>query len=363
MTPHFTKIHNRFKLNGHHFSFEALKEVAYSLVKEGESFEQDIGQFLMDWLDASSTVSVKTSGSTGVPKTIKIQKQYMVNSAIATGDYFKLEPGDTALHCLPSKFIAGKMMLVRALVLGLELECVQPSSSPVWETEKHYDFSAMVPLQLSNVLSATQNISKLIVGGAKLSDDLKTRILQTHLKCYETYGMTETITHVAVKAVTSKGQNGDIYFKALPNVNFSQDERDCLVVDAPTISKDTIVTNDVVDLKSETSFEWLGRYDNVINSGGLKLFPEQLEELLSKIITEPFMVSSIPDDVLGQKVVLIVESETLDHAILLETIKSSKFLSKQQLPKQIVGLKRLVYTKNGKLQRQKTKQLAIDTLT
>ena len=140
MTPHFKKVHNRFELNGHHYSFTDLMEVAYSYVKEGEPYQQDLGNFLLDWLDDKNYILVKTSGSTGNPKRIKIKKQAMVNSAIMTGNFFNLSPGDKVLHCLPSNFIAGKMMIIRAIVLGLELDMVEPSLLPYIDYDKKYHF-------------------------------------------------------------------------------------------------------------------------------------------------------------------------------------------------------------------------------
>src|SRR5690606_11997668 len=152
MTPTFDKIHYRFKLNSNNYTFNELKEVAYSLVKEGEYYERVMGEFLMNWLDTKDYIEVKTSGSSGQPKLIKVSKQSMVNSAIATGDYFKMEPGDKALHCLPTHYISGKMMLVRAMILGLELDFVEPTSQPVFDYDVDYDLCSVIPFHLQNIL-------------------------------------------------------------------------------------------------------------------------------------------------------------------------------------------------------------------
>ena len=224
MTPKYDKVHNRFKFNGLHYNHDELKEVAYSLIKEGEAYEKVTGNFLIDWLNDNDYLEVRTSGSTGQPKLIKLKKQAMVNSAIATGDFFGLEPGDTAIDCLPSHYIAGKMMLVRAMILGLEIDCVEPSAHPLFDYEKHYDFCAMIPLQLKHTINYTHNIKTIIVGGSKVTQPLLERIENSNSRFYETYGMTETVTHVAVRQLTSKASKGERYFNALPNVTFSQDE-------------------------------------------------------------------------------------------------------------------------------------------
>ena len=354
MTPNFNKIHNRFKFNGIHFSHSELKEVAYSLVKEGELYDKVTGEFLLDWLSDDHFLFVKTSGSTGKPKQIKISKQAMVNSAIATGDFFRLKPGDKALGCLPSHYIAGKMMLVRAMVLGLEIDCVEPSSCPVFNYDTSYDFCAMIPLQVLNTIRNTVNIKTIIIGGAKVTKPLLSIIVKSNSFFYETYGMTETVTHVALKQLPSQSAEGENKFNALPNVSFKQDQRGCLVINAHNIVEGELVTNDIVALKSETSFEWLGRFDNVINSGGVKLFPEQIEEKLQSKIKERFIVASEFDEVLGEKLILIIESPLSSITSLLEQIKSLNSLTKFEVPKKIYATNKFIETLNGKIQRKQT---------
>ncbi|WP_439151873.1 AMP-binding protein [Winogradskyella sp.] len=354
MTPRFDKVHNRFKFNGLHFDHDELKEVCYSLIKEGEPYEKVTGDFLIDWLNNKDYLYVSTSGSTGQPKSIKLKKQAMVNSAIATGDFFGLQPGDTALDCLPSHYIAGKMMLVRAMILGLEIDCVEPSAHPIFDYEKHYDFSAMIPLQLKHILNYTQNIKTLIVGGSKVTKPLLERIKGCTSKFYETYGMTETITHVAVKKLQSKAAKGEDLFNALPNVTFNKDERNCLVINASKLVNEPLITNDIVDLKSETSFKLLGRFDNVINSAGVKLFPEQIEDKLQPVIDERFFVIGVADDSLGEKLVLCVENPRDSKESILKRIKLIKGLTKYEVPKDIFIVNKFEETVNGKIQRNKT---------
>lgn len=350
MIPAYNKIHNRFKLNDSSFLYEDLKEVAYSHVKEGLPFEKNIGDFLIDWLDDKEYVLVQTSGSTGTPKTIKLQKQAMVHSAIATGDFFKLEPGDKALHCLPSNYIAGKMMLVRAMILGLELDLAEPTSQPLFDYEKHYDFCAMIPLQLKKTMSYCNNIKTIIVGGASVSSNLKAAIQSIETNVFETYGMTETITHIAVKKINNlEGEVEASHFKTLPDIHISQDERNCLVIEALKLSEDKIVTNDVVKLHSETSFEWLGRYDHVVNSGGVKLFPEQIEAKLESVMSTRFFITKEEDETLGECIILIVESKS-------NTVNASVFegLEKFEIPKKIYSVEKFIESDTGKILRQET---------
>ncbi|WP_425237325.1 AMP-binding protein [Ulvibacterium sp.] len=353
--PKYSDIHFRFKFNGFHPSVDELKEIGYSLIKEGALFEQAIGDFLLDWLDEKPDVKVKTSGSTGIPKSILLKKSQMVNSALATGDFFELEPGSSALLCLPCDFIAGKMMLVRAMVLGLELHYVEPSSNPLEYNTNSYDFCAMVPLQLEKSLGRLKRIRIVLVGGASVSNTLKKKVEHESTTIFETYGMTETITHIAVRKIHSAipSKIVETSFQTLPGVTVSTDSRDCLVIDAPDVCDDKVITNDLVHLISKTEFIWLGRYDNVINSGGIKLIPEQIEAKLSQIITDRFFVAGLPDEKLGQKLVLLVEGET-DTDYFLQEIISSGVLDKFEVPKAIYAVSKFSETDNGKILRHET---------
>lgn len=358
------EIHPEFKLNGISFTKKGLKEVGYSLIKEGDSFERSIGDFLLDWCNDETTIMVRTSGSTGKPKQISLKKKNMVGSAKATGAFFNIEPGDSALHCLPTDFIAGKMMLVRAMVLGLELDYVIPSSSPLEFVSKTYNFCAMIPLQVGNSLSSLDQIKTLIVGGAPMSHKLKEQVQGKRTRIYETYGMTETITHVAVKKINNFRSSGhhesieravETSFKTLPGVTVSIDNRGCLVIEAPHISDNPVVTNDVVKLISDTEFEWLGRFDNIINSGGIKLIPEQLEAKLSRIIKNRFFVTGLPDEKLGDRLVMVVEG-AIDEVELLQKLESTPALEKFEVPKEIYKVSKLVVTENKKILRKETMQ-------
>ncbi|WP_394758529.1 AMP-binding protein [Flavobacterium sp.] len=336
----YKNVHNKFKLNGFHFNKEDLCRVAYSYIKEGNDYEKPIGSFFLDWFDDKSYMNITTSGTTGEPKIIQVQKQAMVNSALATGDFFELKSGDRALNCLPVKYIAGKMMFVRAFILGLDMDFVAPSSNPMKRNHNIYDFVAMVPLQVENSLLQLHQIKKLIVGGVKMSVDLEKKIIKSKCNAFETYSTTETVTHIAAKRV---GENS---FTALPTISISQDDRLCLVISAPDLYAENIVTNDIVELLSDNKFIWLGRQDNVINSGGIKLIPEQIEAKISDKITNRFFVAGISDEKLGEKLILFIEGNPFE-------LESSLFddLDKYEKPKEIKFIPHFEETETGKIKR------------
>ncbi len=340
MIPHYKNIHNRFKINGFHLEREALFQLAYSFIKEGAQFEKEFGEFLLDWIDDKDTIQLMTSGTTGEPKLITMQKQAMVNSAIATADFFDLHPGDKVLHCLPTRYIAGKMMLVRSIIVGLEMDIMTPTSHlDDLLPSKKYDFVALVPVQAQAGLDKLNQFKKIIIGGAKLSDTLAHQLQYCNAAIYETYGMTETITHIAARRI------GAECFETLPNVSISKDDRGCLVIQAPNIVSSTIVTNDLVEIISDNQFKWLGRFDNVINSGGIKYFPEQIEAKLALKINQRFFIAGLPDDNLGQKIALFIEGEEfpLEASIFSE-------LEKFERPKEIHFIPNFIET-NNKLKR------------
>ncbi|RTY64813.1 O-succinylbenzoic acid--CoA ligase [Flavobacterium sp. GSP27] len=337
----YQNVHNLFKMNGYHLNRNDLCRVAYSFIKEGEEYEKAVGDFILDWFDNKSYLELNTSGTTGIPKVIRIEKQAMVNSAIATGDFFDLQPGNKALHCLPTKYIAGKMMFVRSFILGLDIDFVAPSSNPLLNNETKYDFVAMVPLQAQNSLTMLKNVKKMIVGGAKMNKTLEKGLCKLKTKVYETYGMTETITHIAAKEI------GEVAFSVLPNIKIAKDDRDCLVINAPKISSEAIVTNDIVELINENQFIFLGRIDNIINSGGIKLIPEQIEEKLATMIHSRFFVTAKQDLVLGEKLVLIIEGE---QQIIAETVFD--VLDKYEKPKEVLFVAKFAETQNGKIKRK-----------
>jgi O-succinylbenzoic acid--CoA ligase len=348
------KLHPSFKFNG--LQFETSEEIvlfAQKLKKTGAPYEAAIARFIVKWFNDKSYIIVKTSGSTGAPKKIKLLKTNMVHSAFATGLYFNLGAENTALLCLSAKYIAGKMMLVRALTMGWNLHVVAPDKNGITQYDNTYDFAAMVPYQVYHSLSALDKIKTLIIGGGVISPDLEAKLQSKSTEVYASYGMTETITHVAMRRVN--GHNRTTIYSALPNISFSTDARGCLVIDAPNLINLEVVTNDVVTLLSSTSFKWLGRYDNVINSGGVKLFPEKIERLLRDFIKVPFIISSLQDQALGEQLILVLELENPKEASNYRTVISE--LESYQRPKKIFTLSKFPLTETGKIKRSSIRSI------
>jgi len=300
------KIHPSFKLNGRKLDYNGVMTVAYSYVKEGEEWEKEVGDFLLNWLDDFEVMTVFTSGSTGSPRQYKLNKQHMIHSAQMTGQHFELGPGTEALCCLPLSYIAGKMMMVRALMLGWEIDLVKPSSKPLKKADKRYDFTAMTPLQVTKSLKNIHKTRTVLIGGAAVREQLINDLQHKHTRAYHSYGMTETASHVAIKELYP---NLEGQYTAIGDVTFHKDDRDCLVINAASLGIENLVTNDIVDLVNERQFRILGRIDDVINSGGIKIHPDQVEQKLAAHITQRFFITGMNDEDLGEKVVLIVEGK------------------------------------------------------
>ncbi|MBS3992601.1 MAG: AMP-binding protein [Bacteroidetes bacterium] len=345
-------IHSSFKLNG--LAFENSED----LLVYAKSKDDCIYRFLKDWFNCDVFLTVQTSGSTGIPKLIQLKKGSMVQSALATADYFQLHAGTKALLCMSADYIAGKMMLVRALTLGWELDVVEPVANPLLQLNKQYDFCAMVPLQVQSSLNELYKVKKIIVGGGELSQKLMDKIQQSSTQVFATYGMTETITHVAVQALNQGSTN---YFKCLPGVKVVTDSRGCLKIMAPRISENEIVTNDLAELISDTKFRWLGRIDNVINSGGVKLLPETIESKIIKLLEHPYFIAAEKDVKFGEKVILVIESKPYNE-LQINKLKQElqTVLSKFEMPKSIYFIDKFLETATKKIQRRQTLDLIIN---
>lgn len=358
MIEHPLEIHPYFKINGHHFNRNELRTVAYSYVKEGEPFEELIGNFLLDWLnDDYDSIKVRTSGSTGDPKVYFIKKQKMINSALATGKFFKVKEGTKALLCLPADYIGGRMMLVRAMILGWDLNIVEPKSNPLDKLFKTYDFCAMTPFQMDNSLGRLHLVKKLIVGGGAVTENLIGLIQGIPTKVFEVYGMTETISHIAARKLNPKTDNTEKRpFKALPNVSISQNDSNCLVIKAPKILEKELVTHDIVEVLTYKKFYWKGRMDNIINSGGVKIFPETVEKKLQKLITHRFFIAGLAHDSLGEQVVLFIEAPQNDKFLsdVREAVDNLSTYDKYEKPKHIYLIDKFEETPSGKIHRKKT---------
>jgi O-succinylbenzoic acid--CoA ligase len=310
--------------------------------------------FLKEWFNNELFISVKTSGSTGTPTTIELEKKKMVVSAKKTLQFLNIKPGSTALLCLSSDTIAGKMMIVRAIIGDLKLIVGSINSNPLKGIDQKIDFAALVPLQVQSVLEddsdKLKNIQSCIIGGGPISQKLETELLEKGISVYHTFGMTETISHVAMRKA---GYHGEPFFRALPGVHFS-DQDSKLVIHYPEIGLENLQTTDIVHLTSDTSFEWIGRADFIINTGGVKINPEEVESALSSIIDVPFFITGIPDEHYGQKIILVIEAEKCS---IPSKAEMNNHLINFALPKQVYFLHSFVRTNSGKINRIETVKL------
>ncbi len=347
---------NKYTINHRSYS---LPELLLRCQKAEHSslprWEKEAWTFMAEWLLESPQVQLQTSGSTGLPKMLKIKKQYLRNSARMTLDFLHLLPGDVALLCLSAKHIAGKMMIVRALEGGLNLLLREPNSNPLSGCKEKIDLAAMVPLQVENIMaeggkSAFAGIKQVIIGGAAVSAALAERIKDLPCCFRETYGMTETVSHIAMRKISRKGASP--YFQPMPGVSLALDERSCLKIEAPHLSDKIIISNDVAEL-SKQGFRLLGRYDNIINSGGIKLLPEEIERKIGFLFKERFFISSRADARLGEKVVLTIETKQPD-AYRRECLKTKLLeqLSPFECPKAIFFVEKFKETPSGKIIRE-----------
>lgn len=344
------ELHPKFRLNGKAYTTKSLRIAAQIWSTEQDEEIQQLGSFLMDWLSDNTSIQLQTSGSTGIPKRIELPKTAFVASAKQTATFFKLKPSDTALLCLPLKYVAGKMMLVRAMVLGLSLDMIPPKTKLSLGT-KTYAFGALVPLQAQHNLKQLHQIKTLLIGGAPINISLRKELAAIHDNCVETYGMTETLTHIATRPVL----HSTTPFVALPGVTLSANQANCLVIKVPYITPAPITTQDVVQMHGTKSFSLLGRLDWVINSGGKKIFPEQLEEKLAEVLTMPFFFCGLPDKVLGEKLVLLVETNTTEKDRIKQVVANVFTEDKHHIPKAVYCVDAFVYTPSGKLDRKGTK--------
>ena len=348
------------RLNMNAFDEEWLLNYAYMHLNKNASpapWKNELMYFIIDWLSDSDKMDALTSGSTGEPKKIQLQKKFMKVSAKATLDFLDIEPGTTALLCLPINYIAAKMMVVRAFIGKLDLYCIPPSLNPVSPWTPYLDFAAFTPAQLGKMMESRngmdflKSINKIILGGGPVPSATEEKTQKLEAPVWHTYGMTETMSHIALRKVN--GSDRSDFFYPMPGVHLVKNSEDCLSIKAPHLGILKLETNDIVEIQTDGGFQVLGRKDHVINSGGVKLFPEQIEHKLSKIISQPFYVSSLPDENLGERLVLFVESETSKKSAIekLHTLIKEK-LTGFEVPKEIHFLEKFNRTESGKIIRE-----------
>lgn len=326
--------------------------------KPSKEFETKVLDFLKEWFSDSKTVQIQSSGSTGTPKIFDVEKSKMSHSAEMTCNFLELKEGNLALLCLPIEYISGKMMVVRSILRNLKLQIADPTTQPLQNLTEQVDFCAMTPLQVENSLDKIHLIKNLIIGGAAVSESLKKKIFQalqssaTQNRIFETYGMSETFSHIALKEIYP---NEEDWFTVFDGVEIALDERGCLEIFAPKLNKEVLHTNDLAEIQGKKQFRFLGRIDNIINSAGAKIFPEELEKIVKQHIANEAVFLGIPDEKWGEKLILVIEGEADEN--LKSTINRLQFRQSFHKPKEIVFVPQIPRTKNGKVSRPELKKM------
>ncbi|WP_434503561.1 AMP-binding protein [Prevotella sp.] len=319
-----------------------------------------LDEFLTEWNNESDMILVHTSGSTGNPKPMYVEKKRMLNSARITCDFLGLCPGDTAFLCMPLDYIAGKMLVVRSIERKLNLVSVTPSGHPLKDISLSFDkpsLAAMVPLQVYNSLNVAaeaetlRSFTHLIIGGGAIDDELAKALRSFPNHVWSTYGMTETLSHIALRRLN--GDSASEWYTPFDSVDVSQNEDGCLVIDAPLVHDGKLVTNDIVELK-DGKFRILGRKDNVICSGGIKIQMEEVERALRPYMESNFMITKRSDKKFGEIVVLITENDNIAE---VEAI-CKRVLPKYWCPHDYLHIESIPLTETGKPARVKALSLA-----
>jgi len=326
-------------------------------------WQLDIWNFLLNWINESTAIQLKTSGSTGEPKIIEVRKSTLIFSAEQTIQYFQFKENEKWLLCLPAAFVGGQMILVRAILSKSQVWAVEPKID-LAEMTVDFDFASMIPMQVEKYIqnNVQLKISKILIGGASISTSLENKLKYIkNISFYASYGMTETVSHIALRKVN--GEDSSIYFSGLKNILLGKDDRGCLTIYNRNYSENVLITNDLVEFDTYERFKIIGRIDNIINSGGLKIIPEEIELRISEIVTQRIMIIGIPDEVTGEKPILLMEGEELDKGTLL-LLKNYLLenIDKKKIPKEIVFMNRLEETANGKLDRKKSKEVYLKNL-
>lgn len=317
--------------------------------------------FLSEWNNvASPYIKVKTSGSTGKPKVMLVEKKKMMNSARMTCDFLGLKKGDTALLCLPLDYIAGKMMVVRALVCGLRLMEVKPSGHPLSGFTEAPVFAAMTPMQVYNStkipdeLEMLKAVKHLIIGGGTIDKTLEETLSTFPNNVWSTYGMTETLSHIAMRRIN--GENASCWYTPFYGVDISASTDGCLVINAPYVCETPLTTNDLVEIDRTNNrrFKIVGRKDNVICSGGIKIQIEDVEKTLAGNIDVPFVITKKTDEKYGEIEVLLVEDA--DIAVIRNICE--RLLPEFLRPRLYISVSSIPVTETGKPARGEAQKIA-----
>ncbi|MCB2377510.1 AMP-binding protein [Hymenobacter sp. BT635] len=353
-------------LNGREFRYADIRQYPANSPVDLNGYEAKVLDFCRQWLNGGLEFGLRTSGSTGKPQSVTMRRRQLAASARRTGDYFDLGPGDRMLVCLNCEFVGGMMMLVRGLELNLHMTIVEPHADPLAlvPATAEFDFASFVPLQMREVLTPANvprlnRLKAILVGGATVESSLETAIQQLKVPTYLTYGMTETASHIALRRLN--GPDATSTYRALPGIHIAQDARGCLTVRADVTDDLLITTNDRINLLDEHTFEWLGRADFVINSGGVKVQAEKVEKVLEVALVELNLpgrrtfVAGRPDARLGEQVTAFLEGAPLPEAqaqALLALL--AERLERYERPRELVYVPQFRTTASGKLDRLNT---------
>lgn len=317
-----------------------------------------LNEFVSDWQSDSPTLLVHTSGSTGKPKPMLVEKRRMEASARITCGFLGLRAGDTALLCMPLDFIAGKMVVVRSLVWGLQLVAVEPSGHPLKGLTESPTFAAMVPMQVYNSLKVEEerrllrDIKHLIIGGGAVNSDMAEELRGFPNAVWSTYGMTETLSHIALRRLS--GAEASEWYEPFDGVGVTTSADGCLVIDAPAVCAQPLVTNDIAEIAPDgRRFRIRGRRDNVVCSGGLKLQIEEMEARLQPHLNVPYMISKRPDDKFGEAVVLLAVTDDMES--VCEVCR--KHMPRYEQPRYFLAVSELPMTSTGKPARAEAMKL------
>ncbi len=323
--------------------------------RKDETWKEDLSALIVQLaMMAGKALPATTSGTTGPPKLLRIPRRDLVRSARLTADAFGLKEGDRALLCLPCAYIAGKMMVVRAMALGLDLHIIDPRGSVLdnLKVGGEFRFTAMVPLQLHRAIQEDRKrveaqFHTILLGGGPVSKALEEDLQGLRTAVFQGYGSTETVTHVALRRLNGPGRSE--HYHAIGDVSFGTDDRGCLVVHTPHLSHKQHVTHDQVDLKDGMHFRWLGRADHVILSGGKKINPESLETRTAGLIPYPHFFMAFPEPALGEAVMLVLETGDgpgMIHDMLNELLT---VLDIHEMPRRVTALRKFRRTASGKV--------------
>lgn len=361
----FDRKQQRLLLEGKEYTSDDIARFVAEGAENYPSAIWDLYLFLNEWFNDSPVITVHTSGSTGTPKELVARKDQMMQSARLTCEFLNLQAGDTALLCMNLRYIGAMMVVVRSLVAGLNLIVRPASGHPLSDIKEPLKFAAMVPLQVYNTLHTPEEKEQLeqtavlIIGGGAVDEALEAEIKSLPIAVYSTYGMTETLSHIALRRLN--GASASEHYYPFSSVTLSLSPENTLVIKAPLVCDDILQTNDIARIYPDGSFIILGRKDNVINSGGIKIQAEEIEKILRPFILQPFVITSVPDQRLGQAVTLLIARQ-VDTKEIEANLQNILELKPYYRPRYILTTDYIPQTKNGKISRADCRALALRIL-